>query len=188
MRRTSQLLGFAFLLFACVSLPAQTNKAYLNRIASARFIQVVTENGDPFDPVIDAQDRRAVGEIQNKINEWKTFTLVYRKEDADIVIAVRTAGRVRANAGIHVSNTRLPGSNPSGIPGSTSPSIGPVLQADASSAKDDLFSVYEARDYPTSAILWRRQQKEGLSIPGVPLFNQFKKDVEKAIAVGNKKP
>ena len=186
MRRTSLLLGFAFLVFGCISLQAQTNTALLNRIAHARFVLVLTENGDPFDPKIDSQDRRAVGDIQNRITQWNAFTLVYRNEEADIVIAVRTAGRVRANTGIHISNHKQgPGSID---PRDTSTSVGPILTADASSAKEDLFSVYEAHDYPTSAILWRRQQKDGLTSPTVPLFDQFKKDVEKTMAANTKKP
>jgi hypothetical protein len=194
MRRTFLYFAFVFLLLGCVSLQAQTNKAFLNRIAHARFIMVTTENGDPFDPVIDSQDRRAAGEIQNMITQWKTFTLVYRKEDADVVIAVRTAGIVRANTGIHVSNRRLPDEFPNSPASQSNPrnrdsaSIGPIVTADASSAKGDLFSVYDARDYPTSTILWRGEQKNGLSSPSVPLFDQFKKDVEKAIAANNKKP
>jgi hypothetical protein len=186
MRRTSLLFGFVFLIFVCVSLQAQTNSAYLNRVAHARFVMVTTENGDPFDPVIDAQDRRAAGDIQNKITQWKTFTLVYRKEEADIVIAVRTAGRVRAITGVHISNHKQgPGSTD---PRDTSTTVAPILTADASSAKEDLLSVYDAHDYPTSAILWRRQQQDGLGSPKVPLFEQFKKDVEKAIAASSKKP
>jgi len=184
MRRTSLLFAFVFLLFG--TLHAQTNTAYLNRVATARFVMVTTENGDPFDPKMDSQDRRAVGAIQNKIAGWKTFTLVYRQEEADIVIAVRTAGRVRANTGVQVSNHKpVPGST---NPKDTSVSVGPILTADASSAKEDLFTVYDAHDYPTSAILWRRQQQGGLSIPSVPLFDQFKKEVEKTIAANNKKP
>jgi hypothetical protein len=192
MRRTSLLLGSVFL--ACFSLQAQSNSAYLNRLAHARFVMVTTENGDPFDPVIDSQDRRVAGDIQNKITQWKTFTLVYRKEEADVVIAVRTAGRVRANGGIHVSNRRLPNPNPSGVPGTvdhrndTSASVGTILTADASTAKEDLLSVYDAHDYPTSTILWRREQHDGLASPKIPLFDQFKKDVEKAMVANSRKP
>jgi hypothetical protein len=94
MRRPAVLLGSALFAIAFASGQAQqTNQAYLNKIVNARFIMVTTESGDPFDPKIISDDRRAAGDIQNKINEWKRFTLVYRKEDADIVIAVRAAGR-----------------------------------------------------------------------------------------------
>jgi hypothetical protein len=190
MRRPAVLLGSALFAIAFASGQAQqTNQAYLNKIVNARFIMVTTESGDPFDPKIISDDRRAAGDIQNKINEWKRFTLVYRKEDADIVIAVRAAGRIRANAGIHVENRRQdrnrvpPGTYDPSQP--TSTSVGPILTADAG-PKDDLFSVYDAADYPSSAVLWRKEQKNGLSYPTIPLFEQFKKDIEKTAA--KKKP
>jgi hypothetical protein len=190
MRRPAVLLGSALFVIAFASSQAQqTNQAYLNKIVNARFIMVTTESGDPFDPKVMSDDRRAAGDIQNKIKEWKRFTLVYRKEDADIVIAVRSAGRVRANAGIHIDTGRQnkrplpPGAHDPSQP--TTTSIGPILTADAR-PKDDLFSVYDAADYPSSAVLWRKEQKNGLSYPTIPLFEQFKKDIEKTAA--KKKP
>jgi hypothetical protein len=184
MRPTSLLFAFACLLFS--TLHAQTNTAYLNRVANARFVMVTTERGDPFDPRTDSEDRRAVGDIQSMITQWKAFTLVYRQDQADIVIAVRTAGRVRANTGVQVSNHKpAPGST---NPKDTSVSVSPILAADASSAKEDLLSVYDAHDYPTSTVLWRGQQHDGLASPNIPLFDQFKKEVEKASSARNKKP
>lgn len=189
MRRSAVLFGSVFVLLAIASTQAQqTNQAFLNRILNARFVMVTTESGDPFDPKIISDDRKAAGDVQNKINEWKRYTLVYRKEDADIIIAVRAAGRVRANAGIHVDSRQTKRPLP---PMSTDPSqptttsVGPILTADAGPS-EDLFSVYDASDYPTSAVLWRKEQKDGLGYPTIPLFEQFKKDVEKTAA--KKKP
>jgi hypothetical protein len=186
MLRPRILLGFALLAF-CSSLHAQTNQAYMNRILNARFVMVTTESGDVFDPRIISDDRKAAGDIQNKINEWKRFTLVYRQEDADIVIAVRTGGRFRANGGIHVGNmprdttgARIPDASNT----NRQTTVGPIATADMG-PKDDLFSVYDAHDYPSSALLWRREQKDGLGYPTQPLFDQFKKEVEKA---AKKKP
>ena len=190
MRRSIASFGCALFFLACASTQAQqTNQAFLNKIVNARFVMVTTESGDPFDPKIISDDRKAAGDIQNKITEWKRYTLVYRKEDADIVIAVRAAGRVRVNAGVHIDTGRQnkrplpPGVYDPSQP--TSTSVGPILTADAG-PKDDLFSVYDASDYPASAILWRKEQKNGLGYPTIPLFEQFKKDVEKTAA--KKKP
>lgn len=181
MLRSRLLLGFAFLTL-CTSLQAQTKDARMNRILAARFVMVTTENGDVFDPKIISDDRKAAGDIQNKFTEWKRFTLVYRPEDADIVIAVRTGGRVRANSGVHIGNmprnpngSRIPDASDSG----RQTTVGPITTADVG-PKDDLFSVYDAHDYPTSMVLWRREQKNGLGYPTQPLFDQFKQAVEKA--------
>ena len=181
MLRTRILLGLAFLTLS-ISLQAQTKDARMNLILNARFVMVTTENGDVFDPKIISDDRKAAGDIQNKISEWKRFTLVYRKEDADIVVAVRTGGRVRANTGVHIGNmprnpngSRIPDASQSG----RETTVGPVTTADVG-PKDDLFSVYDAHNYPDSMVLWRREQKNGLGYPTQPLFDQFKKEVEKA--------
>ncbi len=186
--RRPHVLSCAVLFILGGSLHAQTNAAFMNQILIARFVMVTTENGDPFDPKVISNDRSAAGDIQNKIIDWKRFTLVYRKEDADIVIAVRGGGRLRANAGVHIdtrrepNGTRLPGTYE---PNQTHTSVGPIVTAD-SGPKDDLLTVYDAHDYPTSSVLWRREQKDGLGYPTLPLFEQFKKEVEKAAT--KKKP
>jgi len=188
MRRIQYVFGVVLFFVASSSLHAQTNAAFMNRILNARFVMVTTENGDPYDPKVITNDRSAAGDVQNKIIDWKRFTLVYRQQDADIVIAVRGGGRLRTNAGIHIDTGREP--NGSRLPGTYEPnqrstSVGPIVEADAG-PKDDLFSVYDAHDYPTSAVLWRREQKNGLGYPTLPLFEQFKKEVEKAAS--KKKP
>jgi hypothetical protein len=178
MRKRQLFFTCTLFILGCGSLAAQTNAAFLNRIAAARFVMVTTENGDPFDPKSDASDRRAVGELQNEISKWNRFTIVYKKEDADIVLAVRTSGRIRANSGVHIGSQQDPST------GKRKTVTGPVLTADAG-PKDDLLSVYSADEFPNASALWRREQKDGLSSPSYSLFTQFKRDVEKASA---KKP
>ena len=171
------LFSAAVLVFtSCSLLAQQTNSAFLKQIDNARFVMVTTEHGDAFNPRTDAADRRAVADIQNELAKWHKFTLVNRKEDADIIIAVRTAGRVRANTGVEIGSHQDPTTGKR--------STAPVLMTDAG-PKDDLLSVYSAAEFPNAPALWRSEQKDGLASPGYSLFNRFKKDVEKA---SSKKP
>lgn len=168
------LFSAAMLFFACCTLTAQqTNTAFLKQIANARFVMVTAEHGDAFDPRTDAADRRAMGDIQNEMAKWHRFTLVNRKQDADIIIAVRTSGRVRANSGIEIGSHQDPTN------GRRTTTTAPVLMVEAG-PKNDLLSVYSASDFPNAPALWRSEQEDGLVAPSNLLFNRFKKDVEKA--------
>jgi hypothetical protein len=185
MRHRLLLVPLVVMFFNCLPANAQTNAASLRRIANARFVMVTTENGSATDQRIDPEDRRAVGALQTELAGWKRFTLVYSKEEADIILAVRTAGQIRTRTGIDIGSHQQPTGpgTPSGTRDRTT-TLGPILSAD-SGPRYDLLSVYDADSFPASAPLWRSEQKNGLSAPNFPLFTRLKKDVDQASA---KKP
>ena len=58
--------------------------------ANARFVYVTSYDGGQYNPNILPDDRAAISRVQDSIQKWGKLTLVYRPEDADIVVAVQS--------------------------------------------------------------------------------------------------
>ena len=58
--------------------------------ANARFVYVTSYDGDQYNPNLLPEDRAAIARVQDSIQKWGKLTLVYRAEDADMVIAVQS--------------------------------------------------------------------------------------------------
>jgi hypothetical protein len=59
-------------------------------LANARFVYVTAYDGDQFDPYLLPEDRAAIANVQDAIQKWGKLTLVYRPEDADIILRVES--------------------------------------------------------------------------------------------------
>ena len=59
-------------------------------LANARYVYVTALDGDQYNPHLLPEDRTAITRVQEAIQKWGKLTLVYRLEDADIVIAVES--------------------------------------------------------------------------------------------------
>ena len=59
-------------------------------LANARFVYVTAYDGDQFDPQLLPDDRAAIARVQNAIDKWGKLIVVYRAEDADIILAVQS--------------------------------------------------------------------------------------------------
>jgi len=59
-------------------------------LANARFVYVTAYDGGQFNPNLLPEDRAAIARVQEAIQKWGKLTLVYRPEEADIVIAVES--------------------------------------------------------------------------------------------------
>ena len=59
-------------------------------LANARFVYVTSYDGDQYNPRILPDDRTAISRVQDSLQKWGKLTLVYRPEDADIIIAVQS--------------------------------------------------------------------------------------------------
>ncbi|HXR16384.1 MAG TPA: hypothetical protein VN777_09215 [Terriglobales bacterium] len=62
--------------------------AFPGILANARYVYVASYDGDQFDPNLLPQDREAIGNVQNAIQNWGKLTLVYQPSNADIIILV----------------------------------------------------------------------------------------------------
>ena len=59
-------------------------------LANARYVYVTAYDGDQFSPNLLPEDRAAIRRVQDSIQKWGKLVLVYRAQDADIVIAVES--------------------------------------------------------------------------------------------------
>jgi hypothetical protein len=59
-------------------------------LGNARFVYVTSYDGGQFNPNILPEDREAIGHVQDSLQKWGKLTLVYRPQDADIIIAVQS--------------------------------------------------------------------------------------------------
>lgn len=58
--------------------------------ANARFVYVAAYDGDQFNPNLLPEDREAIARVQDAIQKWGKLTVVYRPQDADIIMAVQS--------------------------------------------------------------------------------------------------
>ncbi len=61
-------------------------------LLNARFVYVTSYDGDQFRPELLEQDRAAISNVQDALQKWGHFVLVYRPSEADMVIAVQSRG------------------------------------------------------------------------------------------------
>ncbi len=57
-------------------------------LVNARFVYVTSYDGDQFSPAVLPQDRTAIAATQDAIEKWGKWTLVYKPEEADVVLMV----------------------------------------------------------------------------------------------------
>src|ERR1700730_3412386 len=62
--------------------------AFPGILANGRYVYVASYDGDQFDPNLLPEDRHAIGDVQNAIENWGKLLIVYRPSEADIIILV----------------------------------------------------------------------------------------------------
>ena len=77
-------------------------------LSNARFVYVAAYDGDQFNPNLLPEDREAIARVQDGIEKWGKLIVVYRPEDADIILAVqsRPSEDVLALYNAHVGDWR----------------------------------------------------------------------------------
>jgi hypothetical protein len=70
---------------------ASANTMQLPRtLSNARFVYVTAYDGDQFNPNLLPNDRVAISRVQEAIGKWGKLIVVYRPQDADIILAVES--------------------------------------------------------------------------------------------------
>jgi hypothetical protein len=59
-------------------------------LANARFVYVAAYDGDQFDPQLSPDDRAAIGRVEDAIQKWGKLVVVYRRQEADIILMVQS--------------------------------------------------------------------------------------------------
>ncbi len=68
--------------------PPQDVPAFPGTLVNARFVYVTSYDGDQFDPNLLAEDRQAISTVQDAMQKWGKFILVYEPHQADIILMV----------------------------------------------------------------------------------------------------
>lgn len=92
MKRASMFLALFLLIGACVATWAQEPKVMPQLVVNARFVYVTTYEGNQFSPNLLPEDRQAVSDVQEALRKWGKYIVVYRPEEADIILAVQKRG------------------------------------------------------------------------------------------------
>lgn len=66
----------------------QNLPAFPGTLVNARYLYVTSYDGDQFDPNLLPEDREAIATVQDAIQKWGKFILVYEPHQADIVLMV----------------------------------------------------------------------------------------------------
>ena len=90
----------------------QAVPAFPGTLVNARYVYVTSYDGDQFNTNLFPDDRQAIATVQDALQKWGKFTLVYQANQADIVLMVtsrpsediprsmtRTAGRATSICG-----------------------------------------------------------------------------------------
>jgi hypothetical protein len=82
------LLATTFALAAPKPQKANAIPPFPGTLVNARYVYVTSYDGDQFNPDLLPEDRQAIGAVQDAIQKWGKFTLVYEPQQADIVLMV----------------------------------------------------------------------------------------------------
>lgn len=122
-------------------------------VVKAQFVMVMSQREVEGNQRPDFEDVQTVQDVENAIHKWGRYKLVYRKEDADLVISVRRVSTLLGRMG-----------------------------AGGTVSSGDYLAVHNARPNISSSTLWRQAQRGGLATPRMPLVKSFQDDVEAAAA------
>jgi hypothetical protein len=68
--------------------PPQNVPAFPGTLVNARYVFVTSYDGDQFNPNLLPDDRKAIATVQDDIQKWGKFIVVYKPREADIVLMV----------------------------------------------------------------------------------------------------
>ncbi len=172
--RTGAFLTVLLLLSSTVAFPQKKEKSnFPEVIVQARYVYVTAMAGNQFNPLLRSEDRQAVSNIETAVQKWRRYRLVFDPREADFTILVRRGNQASAGTGTRGGV---------GTPGVT---IGTIATAETGMPDDALMIVKGGADPLDQPSLWRRTERNGLDAPALSLFQQFRKEVEKA---AGKKP
>jgi hypothetical protein len=83
------LLGLAVVAFSAGS-AADKIPPIPRTLSNARFVYVTAYDGDQFNPNLLPEDRAAIARVQDGIEKWGKFVVVYKPQEADIILAVQS--------------------------------------------------------------------------------------------------
>lgn len=154
----------------------------------ARFVYVEAIDGDEFKQGLDTADRLAIADVKDALKKWGRYTLIYDRENADLVFVVRKGRLASARVGGDINDDQGPmGGGPMGGQqgGGRGPgqqrTRGPELGVGGEAGpEDDLLEVRQTTpNGKLSGPIWTHTFANGLNAPRLILFTQLKDEIEK---------
>ena len=197
---------------AAATAPAKTKKeAPLSQLfCHAQYIYVETYEGDADVQVAREypDDYKAAVGVQQRIEKWGRYTLVYQPQQADLVWVVwkerkggnRLPGQPTQMPPVTMPQPSDPGTGPNpggpgqpGAPGSPRQNPGGIGGPDGVGTSNggrgvgmvwpvnDQLAVYMPENYESlQSPLWKKSEKDGLSEPDMPLFGKIADAIDDA--------
>jgi hypothetical protein len=126
-------------------------------ITNATYVFVTTYDGDLLNPDLTPEDRQAVNDVLKAIEKWGRYKLVYKFQQADLILVVRTGRALEIKGGLQKSTTVGFGGGHAG----SAQSFG----AEAGDPRD-ILAVYagseDVQGIKSSPPLWRDRAVDGL--------------------------
>jgi hypothetical protein len=91
--RSAVMVGILLLAAVTVSLaapPDYGSQPFPGTLRNAQYVYVRAYDGDQFNPNLLTEDRQAINSVQDAIQKWGRYILVYRPQDADIILMVQS--------------------------------------------------------------------------------------------------
>ncbi|HUK87678.1 MAG TPA: hypothetical protein VLT85_08450 [Terriglobales bacterium] len=92
MKRASSFLTLFLLIVACGGVWAQQPKEMPQLVVNAHYVYVTSYDGNQWSPNLLPEDRQAISDVQDALRKWGKYIVVYRPQDAEIILAVQKRG------------------------------------------------------------------------------------------------
>jgi len=181
--------AIALLLLATAVFGSAQNKKKHSDVSAvfmnAKYFYVEAQAGDVMRPGLFPEDRQAIFDVQNGVQDWKRYTLATSRDQAELVFVVRKGRAAAGQVGVGVPGGPRPQGPPtqSRPPGQPQDDDGVGVGAEVGPS-DDMLQVYTTNpDGKLIGPVWNREMREGLDGPDVPLLRQLRIAVEKAYPI-----
>jgi hypothetical protein len=111
-KRHSVVVGLLLLLAVSALAAAGTSQSralvFPKTLTNARYVYVASYDGDQFDTNLLPDDRSAIANVQESLRQWGRYVIVYRPQDADMILLVQARPTEDVIAAF---DARVPGSD-----------------------------------------------------------------------------
>ena len=91
MKKISAVVGLLLLFAVSVLATSQSNiLLFPKTLTNARYVYVAAFDGDQFNPNLLPEDRAAIVNAQDALRQWGRYVIVYRAQDADMILLVQS--------------------------------------------------------------------------------------------------
>jgi hypothetical protein len=163
---------------------------------TATYFYVECMDGGPFKPGLLPEDRQAISDVQNEIQDWGRYKLAVERHDADLVFVVRKGriASVSGHGGVSVGTNRPQSTTPTPAnPGDASQTSSAdsttVGMRTEAGPPNDLLWVYMVK--PNGSLLgpiWQNTVKDGLDAPDIPLLKDLIEQIDTTYPLPPPKP